>query len=175
MLLLLEYSKKALTLNGVHCNIDAMIISSTGVPSPPVIKNKKKETSLPDFNLFWSPPDGCALTMYTVYYKEIGSPDKEKCWHRINTTAVTNTLSALLLDCDTEYEFAVSAWNQFGESNLSQSWRGKFVAGTFISFFFRKGSYAIRLFFQHHIVVDCVVFLQLLLKFMVTATLSATV
>ncbi|KAL9987753.1 hypothetical protein ACROYT_G002109 [Oculina patagonica] len=108
-----------------------MIIFSIGVPSPPVIKNKKKEISLPHFNLLWSSPDNgrCPFTMYTVYFKVIGSPDKENVRYHINTTAMTNTLGALPLDCDTEYEFAVSAWNQFGEGNLSQPWQGNFMTG----------------------------------------------
>ncbi|XP_078357420.1 uncharacterized protein LOC144642321 isoform X2 [Oculina patagonica] len=102
-----------------------------GVPSPPVIKNKKKEISLPHFNLLWSSPDNgrCPFTMYTVYFKVIGSPDKENVRYHINTTAMTNTLGALPLDCDTEYEFAVSAWNQFGEGNLSQPWQGNLITG----------------------------------------------
>ncbi|XP_078358616.1 uncharacterized protein LOC144643290 isoform X2 [Oculina patagonica] len=102
---------KALRVEVYGINIPA------GVPFPPVIKNEKKETSFSDFNLLWSPPDnsGCSATMYTVYYKDIRSPDKENVQYRINTTAMTNTLSALPLDCDTEYQFAVSAWNLFGE------------------------------------------------------------
>lgn len=85
--------------------------------------------------MLWNSPDnnGCPITMYTVYYKAIRSPDKEKSWHRINTTAMTNTLSVLPVDCDTEYEFAVSASNKFGESNVSQSWQGKFTTGICIS------------------------------------------
>ncbi|KAL9987757.1 hypothetical protein ACROYT_G002114 [Oculina patagonica] len=107
------------------------IKTPVGVPSPPVIKNKKKEISLPHFNLLWSSPDNgrCPFTMYTVYFKVIGSPDKENVRYHINTTAMTNTLGALPLDCDTEYEFAVSAWNQFGEGNLSQPWQGNLITG----------------------------------------------
>lgn len=113
---------------------DAVIIFSIGLPFPPVIENKKKEVSFPDFNLLWKPPynNGYPLTMYTVYYKQIQSPDKENRSHRINTTAVTNTLSALPLECDTEYEFAVSAWNKLGEGPLSQAWQTKSVKGIHI-------------------------------------------
>ena len=88
--------------------------------------------SLPNFNLSWNPPDnkpGCPLTLYMVYIKENGQ-------YHINTTTMTNTLSGLPLDCDTEYEFAVSAWNEFGEGNLSQSWQGRVVTGISQCFFY---------------------------------------
>ena len=118
-----------------------MIIFSTGLPSPSVIKNKEKEISFPDFNLSWNPPDNrrCLsgpLTMYTVYYQAIRSPDKENVQYHINTTAMANTLSALPLDCDTEYEFAVSAWNEFGESKMSQSWQGRVRTGISVPCFY---------------------------------------
>ena len=124
-----------------------MIIITAGVPFPPVIENKEKEISLPNFNLSWNPPNnkpGCPLTMYTVYIKEIRSPDKENVQFHVNTT----TMTALPLDCDTEYEFAVSAWNQFGEGNLSQSWQGRVVTGISRCFLlpsFRKGNNKTRL------------------------------
>ena len=117
-----------------------MIILSTGVPLPPVIKNKEKEISLPGFKLSWNSFGNhrciSPLTMNTVYYKAIESPNKEKSQHHINTTAMTNTLSGLPLDCDTEYEFAVSAWNEFGESKMSQSLQGRVRTGNAVSCFY---------------------------------------
>ena len=127
-----------------------MIIITAGVPFPPVIENKEKEISLPNFNLSWNPPNnkpGCPLTMYTVYIKEIRSPDKENAQFHTSTTAMT----ALPLDCGTDYEFAVSAWNEFGEGNLSQSWQGRVVTGISLCFLllsFFKGIYKTRLSFS---------------------------
>lgn len=116
---------------------DAIIVLSIGLPFAPVIENKTKEISFPDFNLLWSSPDnnGCPLVMYTVYYKAIRSRDKENVRYSINATAVANTLSALPLDCDTEYEFVVSAWNELGEGNLSLPWRIKSVTGIHVIIF----------------------------------------
>ena len=113
-----------------------MITFPTGVPFPPVIESEEKEISLPHFNLSWNPAVNksvCPLTMYTVYYKAIGSQDEEHVQYHINTTAVVTTLP---LDCDTEYEFAVSAWNEFRESKRSQSWQVKVITGISVSYLF---------------------------------------
>ena len=114
-------------------------IVSIGLPFPPVIENKENEISFPDYNLKWSTPynNGYPLSVYTVYYKEITSPVNESHWYRINTSAVTNALSALPLDCDTKYEFAVSAWNKLGESSLSQPWQTKSVTGIYVAGYVR--------------------------------------
>lgn len=108
----------------------ATVVFSIGLPVPPFIENKK-EISLPDFKLIWSRPydNGCALTTYTVCYRQFQRQDKDDFWYSLNTTAVANALSPLPLDCDIEYEFAVSAWNELGEGNLSQPWRTKSVTG----------------------------------------------
>ena len=115
-----------------------MIIFSTGAPSPPVIENKEKEISIPDSSLIWSSPDtnGCPVTTYyTVYYRAINSSQtEENAWYRINASAGTNDLSALPLECDTEYEIKVSAWNELGESNRSESWQVKSLTGIYIIF-----------------------------------------
>ncbi|XP_078344448.1 uncharacterized protein LOC144630040 [Oculina patagonica] len=103
-----------------------------GLPFPPVIIfNQKKEMSFFDFTLAWSFPchNGYPLTMYTVYYKAITSRVEGNIWHHINTSAQMNTLSGLALECDTEYEFAVSAWNKLGESDRSLPWQVKFTTG----------------------------------------------
>ena len=111
------------------------MIYSIGLPFPPVIENKAKKESLTSINLTWSHNNTCSLTVYTVYYKAVQLREKEQFWNRINTTTMTITLSALPLDCNTEYEFAVSAWNEFGEGFPSQSWKVKFTTGNEISCF----------------------------------------
>lgn len=106
------------------------VFYSTGLPSPPVIENKKNKVAFSELNLVWSSPDsnGCSLTMYTIYYRKIQSPGTP--WHCINATAATNSMSAFPLECDTQYEFAVTAWNKLGESELSQSWQVRSTTGT---------------------------------------------
>lgn len=104
-----------------------------------IIFNQKKEMSFFDLTLTWTFPchNGYPLTMYTVYYKAIRSRVQENVWHHINTSAHMNTLSGLSLECDTEYEFAVSAWNELGESDRSLPWQVKFTTGIY-DFFFHK-------------------------------------
>lgn len=105
---------------------------STGVPFPPVILSKEKELPFSDFKLIWSTPEnsGCTLALYTVYYRKMQSRGKENDWLRINATVWSNSLSALPLECETEYEFAMTAWNERGESDLSQPWKVKSTTGT---------------------------------------------
>ncbi|CAH3033094.1 unnamed protein product [Pocillopora meandrina] len=101
-------------------------------PVHPVIKNKEKEI-FHNSSIKWNSPDanGCPVSMFSVYYKAIKSRNKESAWHHINTSSDANELScsSLPLECGTDYEFKVSAWNDVGESNLSESWQVKSITG----------------------------------------------
>ena len=121
-----------------HRSVNVVIIFSTGAPFPPVIENKEKKISFPNSSLIWSSPDanGCPVTLYTVYYRAMkSSQTEENAWYRINAPAGTNDLSALPLECDTEYEIKVSARNGLGESNRSESWQVKSITGIYIIFY----------------------------------------
>ncbi|XP_027045083.1 uncharacterized protein LOC113672936 [Pocillopora damicornis] len=102
-----------------------------GPPAPPIIENQEQEMSYPNLSISWSSGDtsGCPVTMYTVYYKSIQRREEENTWNRISASSSTRELSALPLDCDTEYELRVSAWNELGESNPSESWKVKSITG----------------------------------------------
>ena len=110
----------------------------TGPPAPPIIENQEQEMSYPNLSISWSSGDtsGCPVTMHTVYYKSIKLREEGNTWNRINASSSTRELSALPLDCDTEYELRVSAWNEMGESNRSESWKVKSITGIHINFFF---------------------------------------
>ena len=110
----------------------------TGSPTSPIIENQEQEISYPNLSISWSSGDtsGCPVTMYTVYYKSIKLREEGNTWNRINASSSTRELSALPLDCDTEYELRVSAWNEMGESNRSESWKVKSITGIHINFFF---------------------------------------
>ena len=110
----------------------------TGSPTPPIIENQEQEISYPNLSISWSSGDtsGCPVTMHTVYYKSIKLREEGNTWNRINASSSTRELSALPLDCDTEYELRVSAWNEMGESNRSESWKVKSITGIHINFFF---------------------------------------
>ena len=109
----------------------------TGSPTPPIIENQEQEISYPNLSISWSSGDtsGCPVTMHTVYYKSIKLREEGNTWNRINASSSTRELSALPLDCDTEYELRVSAWNEMGESNRSESWKVKSITGIHINFF----------------------------------------
>ena len=94
------------------------------MPLPPVIQNKEVEISGCDVNLTWSASQesSCPLTMFTIYYHEIASPLKEHAGHEINVSSVTKTSFLLSLQCDKQYGFEISAWNDAGESDKSRLW-----------------------------------------------------
>ena len=75
-------------------------------------------------NLRWSPPEnnGCPLTIYTIYYKELQSKN-EDFKPQINVPKFTKLEHLLSLKCNTEYAIAVSAWNELGESDISSEWK----------------------------------------------------
>ena len=92
-----------------------------GKPSAPVILNEETQVPRCDVNLRWSLPEdnGCPLTMYTIYYRELQS---DNLLHQINVTKVAKSEHLLSLKCNTEYTFAMSAWNEVGESAVSSEW-----------------------------------------------------
>ena len=88
-----------------------------------------------DVNLKWSSSqdNGCPLTMYTVYYREVQSLGEDEYWHHINVTMDSTSTSLTSLKCNSEYTFKVTAWNELGESNTSKEWRIKTAQITDIS------------------------------------------
>ena len=109
----------------------------TGTPSAPVIQNKETQVSGCDVNLRWSLPEdnGCPLTMYTIYYRELQS---NNLLHQINVTKVAKSEHLLSLKCNTEYTFAMSAWNELGESAVSSEWPIKTINGMIFMFVIKK-------------------------------------
>ncbi|XP_027052583.1 angiopoietin-1 receptor-like, partial [Pocillopora damicornis] len=104
-------------------------------PSPPIIKSKEVQMSGCDVNLKWgsTQDNGCPLTMYTVYYREVQSLGEDEYWHHINVTMDSTSTSLTSLKCNSEYTFKVTAWNELGESNTSKEWRIKTAQITDIS------------------------------------------
>ncbi|KAL9987764.1 hypothetical protein ACROYT_G002121 [Oculina patagonica] len=62
--------------------------------------------------------------MYTIYYRDLQSSHDDS-WHQVNVTALTRSLHLSSLKCNTEYDFAVTAWNELGESAASRGWQIK--------------------------------------------------
>lgn len=108
------------------CTITSFLI--TEYPSAPIIQNKESQVLGCDVSLRWSLPgkNGCPPTMYTIYYREIQS---KHFWHQINVTEVTKLEHLLSLECNKEYVFAVSSWNELGESAISSKWPIKTIKG----------------------------------------------
>ena len=86
-------------------------------------------------NLKWgsTQDNGCPLTMYTVYYREVQSLGEDEYWHQINVTTDSTSTNLTSLKCNSEYTFKVTSWNELGESNTSKEWRIKTAQITDIS------------------------------------------
>ena len=106
--------------------VKSFIVS--GIPLPPAIKNKETELPTCYVNVSWSAPvdNGCPLTKYSVYYREIHSDETEG---EVKVADVLKTHSVLLLKCDTQYIIEVSAWNEKGQSERSRKWITKTMSG----------------------------------------------
>lgn len=112
----------------MHCH---PFCSVTGKPSAPIIKNKESQVSGCDVCLRWSIPEsnGCPLTKYRIYYTELQWSNEGDAWHKINVIADTRSLYLPSLKCNTEYVYAVTAWNEVGESDMSRVWSIKTIKG----------------------------------------------
>ena len=73
--------------------------------------------------------NGCPLTMYSFYYKQIQPRVTGAQWDSINITDILETHYFLSLKCDTQYMIEVSAWNELGQSNRSKAWVIKTSSG----------------------------------------------
>ncbi|KAL9970180.1 hypothetical protein ACROYT_G022513 [Oculina patagonica] len=94
--------------------------------SPPAITNLEKSNCLVNLTWYVSKDAHCPLTKYTIHYRQIQvGGSKKNTWSKIDITTVSNTYHQWSLQCDTQYEFAVSAWNVMGQSNLSETWQIK--------------------------------------------------
>ena len=101
-------------------------------PSLPVITNKETESLTCDVNLMWSArkDEGCPLTMYSIYYRQIQPQEREAPWFHVNVTNVLTTNLTLSLACGRQYVVEISAWNELGESSRSRPWVTKTLSGT---------------------------------------------
>ena len=94
---------------------------------PPIITNKEKEIDGCNVTVMWRLPtrSACSVT-YTIRYREIKTfmNDSDPGWIVIHN--VTNTYHTIPLDCDKEYEIAVTAGSTSG---WSTSWRVKTKSG----------------------------------------------
>ena len=77
----------------------------------------------------WKP---CTASLFTIYYREVLS-ERKSHWSAVNVSG-HETSYDLYLNCDREYEIAVTAWNSAAEtplnaSNHSRLWRVKTLGG----------------------------------------------
>ena len=104
------------------------------IPLPPTITNIKTGTVDCDVNVIWIKhvDNGCPLTMYSVYYREIQS--HETTGALLQEVRIHDNLMnhhVLRLKCDTKYMIEMSAWNKLGQSNRSRRWIIKTISGKF--------------------------------------------
>ena len=79
----------------------------------------------------WEPPleGACPIDGYSIYYREVIHGIKSK-WYSV--TVNRNATSYMLhLNCDKEYDVAITSRSGYAESNLSESkmWNFKTVRG----------------------------------------------
>ena len=86
-----------------------------------------------DVNVTWIKPvdNGCPLTMYSLYYREIQSHETRASWQEVRISDNLKTHYVLPLRCDTQYVIEMSAWNELGQSNRSRRWNIKTNSGKF--------------------------------------------
>ena len=89
-------------------------------------------------SLTWSSKDVCTITKSTIRYKEIKSQGDLDEWIEININKPTNNFPDLKLDCDKEYEIAVSSWFGKTQSDWSTSSQVKIDSGMDITLCFLK-------------------------------------
>ena len=75
--------------------------------------------------------NGCPLTMYSVYYREIESHETRASWQEVRIDDNLKTHHVLPLRCDAQYAIEMSAWNELGQGNRSRRWNIKTNSGTF--------------------------------------------
>ena len=98
----------------------------------PIITNKEKEIDGCNVNVMWKLPtrSACSVT-YTIRYREIKifMTDGDPGWIIIHNVPSTN--HNVPLDCDKEYEIAVTAGSTSG---WSTSWRVKTKSGMVVNY-----------------------------------------
>lgn len=102
-----------------------------------MVENKEMELHGCVVNFMWRPrvDTGCPLTMYIIYYREIQSGGNEDGLLQIRITQVKKTSYVIPLNCDTEYEIAMSSRDEKQESGISNSWRVKTKSNTIGMYF----------------------------------------
>ena len=70
----------------------------------------------------WEPPleGACPIDGYSIYYREVMSHGIKSKWHSV--TVNRNATSYMLhLNCNKDYDVAITSWSGYEESNLSKS------------------------------------------------------
>ena len=88
-------------------------------------------------NLTWSSlKDICTIERATIRFREIKSQGSEEYWSKLPVTMSNpaNNYHTVKLDCDKEYEIAVSSWFGQIQSDWSTSWQFKTKSGVALPF-----------------------------------------
>ena len=116
-----------------------------GKPRIPVINNKKTEINGCNVNLTWSSKNICIITKHMIRYRERKSQGYSDEWIETTINKPTNNFHELKLDCNKNYEIAVSLL--FGElkSGWSTSWQVATNSGLTLPFVSSKKNENTRL------------------------------
>jgi len=97
----------------------------------PVILNHATEVKGKKVRVVWSSLVTCSLEWYNVYYREVLAGFDKIKWRSVNVSS-KETHHTLELQCQKEYEIAVTARISSGETPLNHSnwWKVKTGQGT---------------------------------------------
>lgn len=101
-----------------------MLIPIADIPGHPFIKNVTQDEC--DAVIKWSMPkkilsNGCPILFYKITYRKSSFGDQESKEVTVANTGVNQ--KKLSLECNTAYNFQVSAVNKVGSGHPSQLWK----------------------------------------------------
>ncbi|XP_068670007.1 uncharacterized protein [Montipora foliosa] len=103
------------------------INSLRGVPK---ITNVNRDVSGGTAVIRWTPPleGACPVVRYTVHFRVVQASENS-IWNSVNVSRNATSYTLHLINCRKEYEIALTSFNGYKESALSESKRWKFKTG----------------------------------------------
>ena len=101
----------------------SFLIFVSGKPGIPVFRDINETVSTTSIELSWSAAleNGAEIITYTIWRREIDSDEGIAQWSKQNTTNNDLTYTVEGLEFGKTYEFGVTAWNKYGQSELEEN------------------------------------------------------
>ena len=96
----------------------------------PKIANENRDVSGGTVVIRWTPPleGACPVVRYTIHFR-VKQASKSKIWNSVNVSRNATSYTLHLINCTKKYEIALTSFNGYKESALSESKRWKFKTG----------------------------------------------